>query len=626
MVSIDLRAHPSVLRMPGAVFLSYASQDAEAARRLRDVLCSAGVEVWFDQSELRGGDAWDQKIRRQIKECALFIPIISANTQTRPEGYFRLEWHLADQRTHLMGKNRVFLLPVCLDGTPHQGSDVPDSFTSVQWTRVNDNEGSMSFVEQVRRILGETVPVPVAVPKPTPAAVVTNTNSLAVLAFANLSNEKENEYFSDGISEELLNALAKVQGLNVSARTSAFYFKGKNLPIPEIARQLGVAYVVEGSVRKAGDRVRITAQLIKAADGFHVWSETFTRDLKDIFAVQDEIAGLIAQSLSLKLSKTSPAPVVNPEAYRLLLEGRAIFHREVPDDYAKAIACFKASLKIDENSALTWAHLAQAYYMSGASGALSPLEASKLGHDAAEKAINLDPGLSKGYGTLAMVNASFIWDWKEARRAMQQAIALSPGDAEILSFQAVLCAMFGRSEEGLVFARKAVSLDPVNFFSSYSLIRNLYNLGLFVELERQVSHLTALNPSLFRLKLFQTNAYLIQGRVEEAADALEPIAVGWARLTGLACVRYAQGRIADSNKILNEMKEKHGQDCAFQISTIHAFRNEFDDAFAWLERSYQGRDAGTSWIKGDPLFAAMRADARWEPFLRKVGLADDQLT
>jgi TolB-like protein len=620
-----------------AVFLSYASQDAEAARRICEALRAAGVEVWFDQSELRGGDSWDQKIRRQTKECALFVPVISANTQARAEGYFRLEWHLAEQRTYLMGRNKAFLLPVCVDQTPDDDADVPDSFTAVQWTRLSDGEPPPAFVERVQRLLQgepearstepgektwETGP-----PAPWSAATApaVDPKSVAVLAFANLSEDKGNEYFSDGISEELLNVLAKVPGLKVSARTSAFHFKGKDTPIPEIARQLGVAHVVEGSVRKAGDRVRITAQLIKAADGFHVWSDTFTRDLKDIFAVQDEIAGLIAENLSLKLGTTSTAGVVNPAAYQLFLQGRAIFNREIPDDYPKAIQCYKASLEIDGNSALTWAWLSMAYVMSASMGVL-PIEFGfELARDAANRAIALDPELANGHAALGVVHFAYDWDWARSEKSLQRAAALAPGEAGTMSFLSNLAQAVGQTERAVQLGRKAVELDPKNTLSAYILGKGLFQAGLFAELEKQGEHMVALNPAGFYGFVFLTYARLLQGRIDDAAQAAEQVPREFFRLTCLAHVRHAQGRAAEAEAALGELKARFGADGAYQIAEIHAARNEMDQAFEWLDISYRQRDPGMTWLKHDAFFRKMNNDARWLALLRKMRLAADQL-
>jgi TolB-like protein len=279
-----------------AVFVSYASQDAVPARRICDALRSVGIDVWFDQSALRGGDAWDASIRRQIKECALFVPIISANTQVREEGYFRLEWKLAVDRSHLMADDRAFLLPVVIDATIDVNARVPEKFREVQWTHLRDGEAATDFAERVRRLFsgGESPARPAVPARATPsaaaAAAAIESPSIAVLPFVNMSRDEDNEYFADGLSEELLNVLAKIRGLRVASRTSAFSFKGKVVDIPAVAQKLNVATVLEGSVRKSGKRVRITVQLIQVASDSHLWSETYDRELDDIFAVQDDIA------------------------------------------------------------------------------------------------------------------------------------------------------------------------------------------------------------------------------------------------------------------------------------------------------------------------------------------------
>jgi hypothetical protein len=229
-----------------AVFLSYASQDVEAARRICDALRAAGIEVWFDQSELRGDDAWDHKIRQQIRDCALFIPIISVNTQARSEGYFRLEWRLADQRTHLMGKSRAFLVPVCVDDTREVDADIPDSFASVHWTRLGGGETPPAFVERIARLreaahrpgpsprILEPAAVPGLLPMP---SVPSDKPSLAVLPFANMSSDPEQDYFADGMTEELITTLSKLSGILVIGRHSVFVYKGIVKDIRDIARE-----------------------------------------------------------------------------------------------------------------------------------------------------------------------------------------------------------------------------------------------------------------------------------------------------------------------------------------------------------------------------------------------------
>jgi TolB-like protein len=345
-----------------AVFLSYASQDAEAAQKICEALRAAGIEVFLDQSELRGGDAWDQKIRREIQDCALFIPVISANTASRHEGYFRLEWDLADQRTHMMARNRAFIVPVCLDATPDAGADVPESFQRVQWTRLPRGDTPPEFVRRIQQLRsGEASSSPTAargvpavasrtssrlkpawvavalaavaayciVEKPWVAksvAFAPPQHSIAVLPFVNMSGDKEQEYFSDGLTEELLNSLAEINELQVAGHTSAFSFKGKDTDIGTIARKLNVGAVLEGSVRRSGNTVRVTTQLINAVTGFHLWSHTYDRDLGDVLKLQTEIATAVAGALKVTLlgdvaAKVELGGTRNPAAFDAYLRG-----------------------------------------------------------------------------------------------------------------------------------------------------------------------------------------------------------------------------------------------------------------------------------------------------------------
>ena len=315
------------------IFLSYASQDADAARRLCDALHAFGLAVWFDQSDLRSGDAWDASIRKQIKECALFVPIISHNTQQREEGYFRLEWKLAVDRSHLMADDKAFFFPVILGDVAELSARVPDKFRERQWTRIIDDATIATFAAHISKQLSTRVALDANEPVAAQAAnvagsareryraiathsavtpnaafkltspVVPHRPAIAVLPFANMSGAAEDEFFTDGMTEEIINALAQIGGLKVAARTSCFAFKGKNEDLRSVAKKLGVTSVLEGSVRKAGTRLRITAQLVNAADGCQLWSERYDRELVDVFALQDELTTSIANKFRLSMSQ-----------------------------------------------------------------------------------------------------------------------------------------------------------------------------------------------------------------------------------------------------------------------------------------------------------------------------------
>ena len=411
--------------MTPAIFLSYASQDADAARRICDALRVAGLEVWFDQSELRGGDAWDASIRKQIKECALFVPIISDNTQRREEGYFRLEWKLAVDRSHLMADDKAFFFPVILGDVAEPNARVPEKFRERQWTRLNDDAATTTFAERTAKLVAGSVsssknasqsspngefgaasvlsktaaPIKIGVQVSSTSREPANlgsgrrrndnssvpekseqvTPSIAVLAFANRSASADDEYFSDGLADELLNVLAKIKGLRVAARTSAFSFKGKSDDIATIGQKLNVATVLEGSVRKSGNRVRISVQLVKVDDGFQLWGETYDRALDDIFAVQDEIAQAVVTQLRAALlgkdAATSTASVAeeiqigtrsrsdNPEAQRLILQARFYLQKRRGADIKRSIAFSVEAVALDPQYAEAHASVAFAWQL-----------------------------------------------------------------------------------------------------------------------------------------------------------------------------------------------------------------------------------------------------------------------
>src|SRR5579862_3191336 len=387
----------------GAVFLSYASQDGQAARLICEALRAAGIEVWLDQSELRGGDAWDQSIRRQIKNCALFMPLISKHTHERAEGYFRLEWKLAVDRSHFITAHKAFLLPVVIDATGDDEEHVPDKFREVQWTRLPAGETPPEFVKRVKQLLsaglpqpaGATIarPAPVSarrsrlnpgwlavvglaalaafgaylfiakpwVGKPAPQVFAPPPHSIAVLPFVNMSGDKDQEYFSDGLTEELLNSLAQINELQVADRTSAFSFKGKDNDIGVIGRKLNVGAVLEGSVRRSAHTIRITAQLINAVTGYHLWSHTYDRDLGDVLKLETEIATSVASALKVSLlgdeaTKIELGGTRNPAAFDAYLRGRKIhLAKHEAKDYQAAIAAYTEAIGLDPNYALAFA-------------------------------------------------------------------------------------------------------------------------------------------------------------------------------------------------------------------------------------------------------------------------------
>jgi TolB-like protein/Tfp pilus assembly protein PilF len=662
-----------------AVFLSYASQDADAAKRICETLRQGGVEVWLDQSELRGGDAWDQQIRQQIRDCALFIPIISINTASRPEGYFRLEWDLADQRSHKMARNRPFIMPVCLDATPNAGTDVPESFQRVHWTRLPGGEAPAAFVERVSRLLSPGEPSPLvndapigspthqpsapqhrrrpksvallialalflvggyvvldtlvlskhAAPAAMPPAATTGAapskvteKSIAVLPFVDMSEKKDQEYFSDGLSEELIDLLAKTQGLEVIARTSSFYFKGKQVTIGEIARTLNVANVMEGSVRKAGNTIRVTVQLIRASDGVHIWSETYDRDLKDVFKVQDEIAQGVVQKLKLTLlpvAAAASARTVNAEAHSLYLQGRYFQNRDTSEDLAKANDYFQRALALDATYAPAWASIATVATRQVANGYITMAKGSAVTREAASKAIELDPRNGEAYAALGIVHM-MAHEWPQAEAALATAREIAPTDSTVFMTSAILARVLGRDADALGLYRQALEHDPLNLLARRYLARSLYFAGRLPEAEAEIRQVLDTNPAqpgahydLGRILLAKEQTDAASAAFEAETDA------GWNRI-GRPLGYHAQHRAAEANAAFAALlKEADGAE--FQVAETYADFGDADQAFKWLELAVQ-RDLGVVWLRSDPLFKNLRRDPRYATLLRELKMPE----
>ena len=637
-----------------AIFLSYASQDSDAARRICDALRAVGLEVWFDQSELHGGDAWDASIRKQIKECALFVPVISANTQAREEGYFRLEWKLAVDRSHLMADNKAFFFPVVIGEVPETAASVPDKFRERQWSRLRDASAFAQFAERIAKLLaGSGSPAtnapnaaPVLVSSSTPSAATAKAQdipSIAVLPFVNLSSDEENEYFADGLAEELLNVIAKIRGLRVAARTSAFSFKGTNADIATIAARLNVANILEGSVRKAGKRIRVTAQLINAGDGYHLWSETYDRELDDIFAVQDDIARAVVKELQATLLGAVSASMVaaevkaankgrtdNAEAHRLWLQGRHLFMRSTTRDCETAIAYYRKALVIDPAFAVAWGDLAHALYWhtsSSGSGAAHTVDSYMTGFieakAAADRALALEPDLPEALVPMAYLLGSTAWDMAGGERTIRKALALAPGDAEVAHAGAILLMVGGNFDEALGLARRVGELDPLNDSGSVMEARAHLFAGRYAEAEACCRKAIEMNPHGRWRHGMLIYSLLVQERLDEAARAVEASPEeAERRLLNLLFLHWSQGRREESDRLLAEIKEKYADIYAYQLAQAHAWRGEIDEAFAWLETCYQQHDPGVHWAKVDIVFQPLHSDPRWPGLLKKLGFHD----
>jgi TolB-like protein/Tfp pilus assembly protein PilF len=629
-----------------AVFLSYASQDAEVARDICDALRAVGLDVWFDQSALRGGDAWDASIRRQIKECALFVAVISANTQAREEGYFRREWNIAVNRTLDMADDKAFLLPVVIDATIDVNARVPEKFREVQWTHLPAGEAPVAFAERVQRLLsgGVAPPLPVAPTRvaraaaPPAAAPAQELPSIAVLPFVNMSRDEENEYFADGLSEELLNVLAKIRGLRVASRTSAFSFKGKDVDIPTVAQKLNVATVLEGSVRKSGKRVRITVQLIQVASDSHLWSETYDRELDDIFAVQDDIAqsvvkelrrALLGESAGTTAGKAAAADVRqaatgrsdNPEAFQLYLQGKFFGERTTQADTDKAIGLFRRALAIDPNFALAWTGLSRIHQVQAGYGFAPIDQGFESAREAALHALEVAPDLAEGHIELGLILEGHDWNWMAADASFRRALELAPGDAHALRAAAGLARIQGQYDKALELTRRAIELDPLSARTHrqaamiYLMAERLDDAAAAFQLALDLSPGAGLNHAFLAI------ARLLQGRGQEALVLAAAESHDVFRNVAFAMIQHALGNPTESDAALQALIDGYGWTAAYQIAEVYAYRNDVEKAFEWLERAYVQRDPGVTYSATDSLLRPLHGDPRWPPFLRRMGLA-----
>jgi TolB-like protein/Tfp pilus assembly protein PilF len=672
-----------------AVFISYASQDAAATARICTALRQAGIDVWFDQSELRGGDAWDQRIRREIRDCTLFMPVISANTASRHEGYFRLEWDLADKRTHMIARDRVFIVPVCLDTTADSGTDVPESFHRVQWTRLPGDETPPEFVARIARLLSpqpqptvgvrqsaELAPdmarrplvaerpvslrrslsvivaalVTVAVawllidrpwsrghglsaappttggiaaaPSVTTSAALTSAtfspppHSVAVLPFVNMSGDATQDYFSDGITEELLDSLSRLNELQVVARTSSFSFKGQNADISSIARKLNVGAILEGSVRRAGNTVRITVQLINGASGFHIWSQTYDRDLSDILKVQTDVATEVAKQLEVKLvgdeaDKIEEGGTKNPEAYDAYLRGiQMLLSSQVKEANTRAaLASIDQAIALDHDYALAYVGRTRALtniliFMT------KPDERAALRLQilqSAERAVALAPEMGEAHMALAATRAYCQLDFTRAAPEYVRALVLAPGSAWVQRMFAAFSSELGHHEMALKAARRAVSLDPQSVNAHITLGHVFARRRHYDEAVAAYQHAFVLSLGSHPIEADISDALLASGQAEQARQLCELPATPLdddERDKCLALAYHALGRQADADRRLEQLTALDGDRWAFEIAEIYAQWGKTALALHWLTKAQQ---------LGDPSFQILKVDWALDP-------------
>ena len=449
--------------------------------------------------------------------------------------------------------------------------------------------------------------------------------SIAVLPFTDLSERKDQEYFADGMAEEIIDLLVKIPGLKVVSRTSSFRFKDKPEDLRSIGTQLGVAYILEGSVRQSGGRLRVTAQLIDSRNGAHLYSQSYDRDLSDVLKMQDEIAIALAQALQLEVEENivSRPALHSSDAYTLYLQGLHASSRFDQEGMEQAVSDFERVIELDPSFAPAHLMLGNAYFLLGAYGFLPPAIAFERDRLANEHALALDPNLALAHAQLGDVHRAFDRDWSAADRELKQALALAPADGDILFYAAVQSLGMGRMDEALKHVNAALAYDPLNP-SRYQVLTLIQSSrGRLGEAEAAARRTLELIPMAPFGHYFLGNVLLLRGQPDVALAEFSKETIDSARLSGSAMAYFDMGRKTDSDLALAQLTH-HPTDHPFFTARVYAFRGEPDEAVKWLDLAYAQKDSGMlPLIKGDTLFNKIQADPRYKTFLKKMNLPDD---
>jgi len=460
--------------------------------------------------------------------------------------------------------------------------------------------------------------------------------SIAVLPFVNRSANAEDEYFSDGLADELLSLLARIKGLRVSARASSFYFRGQHVPLAEVGKALNVATLLDGSVRRAGNRVRISVQLVKVSDGYHLWSETYDRTLDDIFAVQDDIAQSVVKELRTTLlgeeedsdarsrvqaevHRASRGRSTDPEAHRLYLLARHFMDQYSREPTQKAISYLEQAVDRDPEFALAWAELSVAYVREVGFG-LVPSDGFMRARQAVRRSIDLEPSLADGHAQYAWIQLFHDWDWRGAETSLGHARELAPGSASVLRLSGVLESILGRTQDAIAIFRKALEQDPLSAAAYHSLGFGLYVVDDFAGADQAFSKALELAPQRIGTRAYLAITLLALGRRDEAlAEASREPEDGY-RLWALAIIHGAHGDDPESEDALRRLIDEHAVRYALQVAEVQACRNDVDAAFHWLDRACTGRDTGLPRLKTNPQLRRLHGDERWSALLKRMGL------
>ena len=455
------------------------------------------------------------------------------------------------------------------------------------------------------------------------SAPVTTANAdrrtIAVLPFINMSSDPEQEYFSDGLAEELLNLLAQIPELRVTSRTSAFSFKGQGATIAEVGRTLDVEHVLEGSVRRSGDTIRITAQLIEVSTDTHIWSDTWDRNFEDVFVIQDEIAEFVVAALKIQLLGEAPrTDTTSPEAYALYLQGKALADQLTAAGFLQAEAVLRRVLEIDSTYVPAWVQLARIYDRGSSYGAWHPHEGFPKSRAAVMEALRLDPDSAQAHATLSRIASDYDYDLETARKEVELALTLAPHDPVVLWNAAALARMDGDFAESIRLLKEVEIHDPVSLSPKLGLGHSYFRMGRLAEAKSAYAEALETRPLGNALNFYLGSVMLVSGDLDDALSQMNKANRDGFRLAGRAIVLHAMG---DTRSAATELEKliAIGDRWTYEIAQVHAYFGNLDESFRWLHRAIDRRDQALTNMTSDPFLDNLRDDPRLDDVLERLG-------
>ena len=653
---------------PAHVFISYASADTAVASALVEDLERHGIACWIAPRDVDAGALYADAIVRAITAAKAFVLLLSENSidsshvgkeierassKRRPIfalridaapltpalEYFLSESQWVDARSEKMELAHAKLIGAILKSFPAASGRITPVIPSAGATpaRHPGRRRKPMLLAAVLVIvvlalagllvsriwLGKQIPVR---PETVAATKVVSDKSIAVLPFTDMSEKKDQEYFADGMTEEIINMLSKAPDLRVPARTSSFYFKGKSARLSDIARELGVANVLEGSVRRSGNQLRVTAQLIRADTGYHVWSETYDRHLSDVFKVQDDIANAVAQTLQISLMggplTRQQGGTHNLEAYLLYLRADKALADFSASPIGEARKNIEQAIKLDPDFILAWTMLGWIDTNLAQLRELPIEEGYGQARQLAQHALQVNPDLADAHLLLGYIHRTYDWDWAAAQSEARRGLALDPRYWFALELNGQISASVGKWNDAEGYLRKVLAVDPLNSQTHWDLGRALYGAGRFAEAEAEFRRLIEIAPEFAWAHGYLAKTLLAQGKFEQALAAARLESDEANRLDVLPIVLQAAGRKSEADEALKALTAKFADSDAYYVATNYAYRGDHDLAMQWLERAYQHRDAGLVEIVGEHLFKDMASDPRFKAYLRRLNFPE----